>query len=153
MRKRMFAAVISSLLALGTVSGQSPAPVKAGEWVTIDGLEGYQKARKLAESGERVVLILGTDDSLLQPGERVYRYTRYTECDALRSLVAGVYESTGGRMDDGLPAMVRRVPAPQIVQQFAPAPGPQIVQPRGVQLGITGPLGNTVQFGLQLGGS
>ena len=134
MRKRMFVAAVCGLLSVWPAVGQDERKPVAK--TTTDGLPAYRTARKLADAGERVVLVLGDDVSLLKPEDKeVFRYTKYTETEWLKSQAAGVYDCWKG--DDGLPKMERRVP---------PAP----VRPSvGLGLGVqfTGPLGNTICVG------
>lgn len=96
-----------------------------------DGLGQYQAAFKRAAGGERVVLVLGSDDSLVTPKDgTVYRYTKYAERPELAGLAAGVYECFLGL--DGNAKWARRVPA---------TPAPAIAQPPLFQRPLFNPLG------------
>lgn len=131
MRKFLF------LAAFGLASVAWGQPVAR---TTADGVTAYRTARKLADGGGRVVLVLGTETSMLTSEDKdVYRYTRFTESDELKAFAPGVYDCFLG--DDGKPKMERRVPkVVPAVPYFQPAPPP------GMALGfqLVGPLGNSV---------
>lgn len=139
MRKRMFVAAVCGLLSAGGAFGQvadEPKPVVAGRsWVPekakkADDMADFREVRRLVADGGRAVLVVGGADGMLTAADKtVYR------CPSLRDYEDGVYDCF--RVGDQ-PKWQRRVP---------PAPVPQYVQPPagfGLNLQLTGPLGNTV---------
>lgn len=103
--------------------GSSVAFAQPVAKTTADGLTAYRTARKLAEGGQRAVLVLGTETSMLRSEDKdVFRFTKYAEYDELKGFAPGVYDCTKG--DDGTPKMqLRQPPAPlPVVSHFSPYP-------------------------------
>lgn len=121
--------------------GSSVAFAQPVAKTTADGLTAYRTARKLAEGGQRAVLVLGTETSMLKSEDKdVFRFTRYAEYDELKGFAPGVYDCTKGA--DGSPKMERRCPPPPppAVPYYPPAPAPGF----GLGFQLVGPLGNGV---------
>lgn len=136
MRRKLILAVLSVLVPAGFVLAD-PLPVAR---TSADGVTGYRTARKLAEGGTRVVLVLGGDSSLLTAADKdVYRYTSFTESKELKQFVPGVYDCSKG--DNGLPQMLRRTPPPAVVSHFQSAFGQQFTPVYG-QTFVTGGCSN-----------
>lgn len=135
MRRKLMLAVLAGLTSAGFALAGDPVAK-----TTADGVTAYRTARKLAEGGEKVVLVLGADAALLTAADKeVYRYTRFTESEELKEFPSGVYDCS--KDDKGRPQMVRRTTPPAVVSHFQPAFGQQFTPVYGQQF-VTGGCSN-----------